>query len=301
MSLYSKKNPAKNYYTGKEKALPRNDKYNRETNRYSRFLYKGTPRCFRLPAVFTVEAALILPLLACFFVSILFFFRIMQVDMEVQKALNDTGRKLAVYLSESENDSEKNFVAAKALFLKEMAGREAAETYITGGSAGISLRESKFTGDEIDLHAHYSIKLPIRIFWKWKFDMVQYARCRKWNGWNGGNKSLDEDVWVYIAQTGTVYHTISTCTHLRLSIRSVDYEQVKELRSDDGGRYVECDLCAERVKPKGKVYITNQGNCYHCDLDCSGIKRTVLMIRLSEVGARRACSRCSGEATRRIQ
>lgn len=30
------------------------------------------------------------------FVSVLFFFRIMQIQLEVQRALDDTGRKLAV-------------------------------------------------------------------------------------------------------------------------------------------------------------------------------------------------------------
>ena len=63
---------------------------------------KEAPRCFCCEGSFTLEAAVIVPLLACLFVSLLFFFRIMQIELEVQKALDDTGRKLAVNLTADE-------------------------------------------------------------------------------------------------------------------------------------------------------------------------------------------------------
>ncbi len=68
-----------------------------------------------------------MPLLACFFVSILFFFRVMQVQLEVQKALDDTGRQLAVYLSgdeEAQTDGAVGLLAAEAVFRKDLLGRE---------------------------------------------------------------------------------------------------------------------------------------------------------------------------------
>ena len=65
-----------------------------------------TPQCICLKGSLTVEASVILPLLACFFSFLLFFFRILQVQLTVQEALEDTGRVLAVIseceLSESE-------------------------------------------------------------------------------------------------------------------------------------------------------------------------------------------------------
>lgn len=252
---------------------------------------KGTPRCTCLPAVFTVEAAVIVPLLACFFISILFFFRVMQVELEVQKALDDTGRQLAVYLSGEETGNTTGSVAAKALFLKEMSGREAAERYISGGSIGVSLAGSEFKGNEIRLKARYRIRLPVRIFWAWDFVMIQKAECRKWNGWSGVGEDGTADEWVYITETGTVYHMTKTCSHLELSIRAVDYEQLSALRNKNGGKYYKCTLCAGK-DTGGRVYITNQGDSYHRNLNCSGIKRTIFMVRLSEVGTRRRCSRC---------
>lgn len=56
-----------------------------------------TPPCLWLEGSFTLEAAVILPVMALFFVMILMFFRVMQVQMDVQKALDDTGRKLALW------------------------------------------------------------------------------------------------------------------------------------------------------------------------------------------------------------
>ena len=123
-----------------------------------------------------------MPVLACFFVSVLFFFRIMQIQLEVQKALDDTGRKLAVCAAAVSSDGAAFPGIAEALFLREMADRTEAEAYITGGKFGISLIGSDFSGEEITLRAAYHIRLPIRIFWVWDFAMEQRADCRKWTG-----------------------------------------------------------------------------------------------------------------------
>ena len=80
-----------------------------------------------------------MPVLACFFVSVLFFFRIMQIQLEVQRALDDTGRKLAVCATTVSSDGAALPGMAEALLLREMADRTEAETYITGGKFGISL------------------------------------------------------------------------------------------------------------------------------------------------------------------
>lgn len=258
--------------------------------------YKGTPRCACQAAVLTVEAALILPLLAVFFVSILFFFRVMQVELEVQKALDDTGRQLAVYLTADDDQTVPELITAQVLFARELARRKIAEAYIRGGSTGISLLGSQFTEDEVRLAASYQIHLPVRIFWQWELSMRQHAECRKWTGWNGTLADENGDTWVYITETGEVYHTMGTCTHLVLSVQSVRREELGTLRNEAGGRYTECMLCNDVENIWGRVYITNQGDAYHSSLNCSGLKRTVMMIRLSEVGMRRLCSRCAGTA-----
>lgn len=256
----------------------------------SRIVYscKGTPRYSRVPAVFTLEAAVILPLLACFFVSILFFFRVMQVQLEVQKALNDTGRQLAVCGMSDEAVP----AAAWALLQKELKGREEAERYIRGGSAGISLLRSDFRGEELCLNAEYQIRLPIGIFGIDGYRVEQQAVCRKWIGWNGSSAADAADTWVYVTESGTVYHTARSCTHLALSVHTADYATVAFLRNEDGERYNACEHCGKNAVTGGKVYIADHGNCYHTDPGCSGIRRTVFMVRLSDVAGRRKCSRC---------
>ena len=34
------------------------------------------------------------------------------------------------------------------------------------------------------------------------------------------------------------------------------------------------------------------GTCYHSDLACSGLKRTIYLILLEETGGKRACGKC---------
>lgn len=291
MSLYFFRKKLFNLKNMNKKTLPGSNSQTLHFSIQGHIPHKETPRCTRFSAVFTLEAAILLPLLASFFVSMLFFFRVMQTELEVQKALDDTGRLLAVYLV-NEEDFTTGFVMAKALFGKEMAERDTAKRYISGGIGGISLAESEFSADEIHIKANYRIMLPIKLFWGWEFPMKQRADCRKWTGWSQSGETEGTDEWVYITETGTVYHTHSTCTHLELSIQSVNYGQVSGMRNENGGKYEECILCAEKAAVDGHVYITNQGNCYHYDLNCSGIKRTVQRVSLSEVGTRKKCSRC---------
>ena len=84
-----------------------------------------TPPCPWLEGSFTLEAAVILPLMALFFVMILMFFRVMQVQMEVQRALDDTGRRLSVFAAqESADDSAMiGMAAANVLFLTALKYR----------------------------------------------------------------------------------------------------------------------------------------------------------------------------------
>ena len=99
----------------KDKSLPEQNSISGSEN----IARKGTPQCLRLSAVFTLEAAVVMPVLACFFVSVLFFFRIMQIQLEVQRALDDTGRKLAVCAATVSSDGAALPGMAEALLLRD--------------------------------------------------------------------------------------------------------------------------------------------------------------------------------------
>ena len=83
-----------------------------------------------------------------------------------------------------------------------------------------------------------------------------------------------------------MYHKTSGCTYLNLSIQSVEDVQIAEYRNESGEKYHKCELCADKINKFERVYITNYGNKYHTDLNCSGIKRTIEMVRLSDVRER---------------
>lgn len=286
MSLYAVKNTNKKY---RKKSLPKRFLIIAGSKLQHLVSGKETPRCTR-QASFTVEAAVLLPLLAGFFVSILFFFRVMQVQMEVQKALENTARELAVCL---EDESGRDIFLAKTLFVKNMSGREAASNYVVGGCFGISLAESDFGGDEVCLKAEYRLKLPVSVFRKKQLAVVQSAMTRKWVGWKG-NGDAPEDTWVYIAETGTVYHRSRFCTHLDLSIRMVSGREAECLRNENGAAYRRCYICTDENAESETVYITDEGDCYHTDINCSGLKRTVRRVRLSTLTGWRCCGRCAG-------
>lgn len=255
---------------------------------------KEAPRCTCLDGVLTLEAAVILPLTACFLVSLLFFFRVMQVQLEVQKALDDTGRKLAVLMCSEKEGSKKETtgeLAVRTVFYGCLKGRKAVK-YVKGGRLGFELSESDFSGDDVDLTAVYRVRLPVNLLGIHEVRIVQRAFCRKWTGWNSPAENGNGDTWVYITPTGIVYHLAESCRYLTLSITSVSQESVADLRNESGGKYYECIRCRNYQNRRNRVYITNQGDRYHYDLNCSGIKRTIIMIRISEAGERRVCSKC---------
>lgn len=113
------------------------------------------------------------------------------------------------------------------------------------------------------------------------------AVCRAWIGFRGLE---EEESRVYITPEGSVYHLYADCTHLDLSIRQVTASYAAAAKNLYGERYRKCELCGE--KPASVVYITEEGNCYHSQKTCSGLKRTVVCVPLSEVFGRSCCLRC---------
>ena len=287
MFLTEKKNIKNTIY--KKRSLPEND--NILSHQAEACRCQETPPCSWLEGSFTLEAAVILPVMTLFFVMILMFFRVMQVQMEVQKALDVTGRRMAVLaVLENEEDAAKiGSAAANVLFKKNIKENDNINHYVVNKAAGISLAKSKFTGDQINLVASYRIKIPVWMSGKSQLKISQHAVCRTWTGWTGN--SADQEVWVYVAERGSVYHTSRECTYLALSVSSVSCTELEKKRNKYGEKYRECEICAEKQK-QDTVFITDQGNRFHYDLNCSGIKRTIYMIRLSEVGNRKQCSRC---------
>lgn len=108
-----------------------------------------------------------------------------------------------------------------------------------------------------------------------------------------GSSEKQEEIYVYITETGTVYHKNRGCSYLNPSIHSVSSGMLESLRNRGGGIYYACPLCADR-RIRGNYYITDYGTNYHTSVNCSGLKRTIYEVKLSEVGGKGACSKCGG-------
>ncbi len=122
-----------------------------------------------------------------------------------------------------------------------------------------------------------------------------YARA--WTGRSSDDsKEKGEEeaaVYVYVTESGTVYHTSSSCTHIKLSISSVSSSSVEGLRNSSGGKYKACEKCVGSSAAADTVYITSYGDRYHNSSACSGLKRTVKMVDLSTLSDMKECSRCA--------
>lgn len=238
-----------------------------------------------------VEAVVIFPLVAAFLAFILLFTRVMQVETEVQEALYYAGRLTAAEAVLSDSPTALRGTA-EILFRKELAGRGLKEQYLYGGSLGISLMKSDFSGDMINLRADYRIRIPVPFLPINGISIVQHSVTRKWTGRDVEREKADP--YVYFTDYGSVYHSSESCSYLNLKINSTSVGKMSSLRSSDGSVYYACSSCGAAGVSKGTVYYAVYGNRYHRSLSCSGLKRTIHMVRRSALSGMKGCSKCTG-------
>ena len=237
----------------------------------------------------TVEAALVMPILVMAAALVLSLFLLLGLEIQMSEACQYVaGTMAASSIQTDEPETVFGYVCARQLmstYQKEHGsdrwpGMEAAENLILAGS--------EFSGEQIRIRVSYRLKLPLS-FGRWScIPVTQQVVYRKWIGVSDGGGGTDED-YVYVTPYGSVYHQSTGCRYLDLTVRAVGRTEVEKLRNKDGSIYYACH-CAKGAS--GSVYITDYGTSYHGKIDCSGLKRTVNKIPLSEVGGRHPCSQC---------
>lgn len=252
----------------------------------------------------TLEAALLLPLYLFFMISLFSIMNMIRFQADMQMLLSQTARQISVYapaanLGESESDNAIGGVAATVLadvYLSNqidsfMSGekREAA-----GVTNGISYWQSSILleDDVIDLVATYEMEPMCNLFLIPEYTLVNRAQTRAWTGYEvtaSDGSGTDERI-VYITESGSVFHLSRSCTHLDLSISAVDADNLDAACNASGESYRACEYCGGLEADT--YFITQEGDCYHTSLSCSGLKRSIIEIPISEAGDRPACSRC---------
>lgn len=170
---------------------------------------------------------------------------------------------------------------ASAAKLQAAAAAEAKKAGMVLGMA-----EEEDSGDITIYKTEKTKVFWIHPFWK-KNQISEKAVCRAWIGFI---KLEETETYVYITPEGSVYHLFGDCTHLDLSIRGVALAVAKTSKNYYGQKYRECELCDDAFG--GYVYITSEGDCYHSERSCSGLKRTIRQVPLRDVMGRKLCLRC---------
>ena len=236
-------------------------------------------------AVLTLEAALVLPV-----------FMMCLLTLASLLLMNCTGLRLQALLQTQAQDMAMEYADGGSMRVSDVRERISASVsdgdarFIENGRDGIDISASNTDDPEyIDLCMRCDLVPLSDMFGMLRIPFKRKCLVHVWNGYDHGFFT-DGDI-VYITDEGDVYHLDRQCSHIMLTIEETEPETVKNMRNADGGRYRSCGICHAKMTDR-KLYVTPEGDRYHNSITCSGLKRTVRAVRLSEVKGRRPCKRC---------
>jgi len=297
------------------------------SNKNKKVIRKITDKKIFQEASLTVEAALVLPVFLYMMIAFLYFLQIFTVQEMIQTSITKMGLNLAktAYIlkefpsiADAQSFDLSIFGEDYDVNLKELADNIASGTVlklyskkyldtnqinnscIKNGYDGISFSGSSLLNNEeyIDIIVSYQIKIPVQIFNIGEMSMLQRVRLRSWTGnelepaYQTVEDQDNQEETVFIAETGSVYHKSASCSHIKLSVTSVQGIPTG-LTNENGAKYYPCESCCSgKLDSLGTYYITSDGTRYHTKRDCSRIKRSVTEIPISEIGTRTPCKRC---------
>ena len=266
----------------------------------------------------TVEAALALPVFLFAVINIISAVELICLDVRLEAGLSEVGREMANYsyvlealhrtvTEETEEFPEEgNALIAKAeslllaqgyarTALVEKVGKEYLDnSMIIGGSEGLWLWRSSVLeeGEQIDLILTYRMRPRFALGLSNGMQFMKRCCIQGFTGYSPVSGNGENEELFYVTKGSQVYHLTPACTHLKLSISAVLFEELEKCRNMDGSRYKKCDMCMDRDMECEQVYIALQGDKYHSTLACSGLKRTIYVVTRSQLGGKRECLRC---------
>lgn len=261
-----------------------------------------------LPASATLEASLVIPVYIYAVLAVVYIIQVIGIRTTVSQAAYNSVRQLAGYayvqeLSGSKEDENEagiktliNAGMAKKYMLENLLQGHDVEKNIKGGYSGIGVSVSSMYAreNEICMIVSYEVNNPFDIFGIGNVKISSQCASAAWVGKKDENEESEndgKDTYVYITAHGTVYHKDRNCTYLKPSVRQITEKELESVRNLSGGKYYLCERCANREG--SDIFITDYGDRYHKDKNCSGLKRSVFLVPITQVQDMRACLKCS--------
>lgn len=231
---------------------------------------------------------MILPFFVAFFCFILFFFRLLEIQQDVEKALCYAVRETAV-IAHGKDEEWDGSATGEALFYARLKELDTPVEYVDRCWSGFTFSEVEGKEDAIALRVSYQVKHPLNLLGVWNYAFSQQAICHKWQGSESGSREGEE--YFYVTEYGTVYHTTTECPYLDLSIERVPFGEVSARRNQSGQIYRGCEECG--ADHGEMVYLTKYGETYHSDISCRGLSRGIYRISREEAAGYPPCPRCA--------
>lgn len=262
---------------------------------------KKEVQVLRRKASLTVECAVILPLFFFTVVILAGLLDLYRTTTMIQSTLCESAKELGMYAYCKEEDMQSPVgmvsnsvcqIYTKRKINKNLAGENLMG--VVGGIDGIQLIQSSYKDERISLKASFLYKIPFAFLRSFPIRIQIEGGTRAWVGYVPGEENFQTEEMVYVTDWESVYHTSSSCSHLKLSVQSVPYSAAEKRKNIYGEKYHRCEKCMKSESSPGVVFITPTGDCYHQDRECGGLTRHVKLVKKSQVQHLRACERCGG-------
>lgn len=256
---------------------------------------KETPFCtFKKRASYSIEAAVVMSMMIFIMALFLWVMRAETTEYLVKKSLYETACELScigdfeVTEKLDENKVLKHLAIARCK--QKLVKEKKMIRFIDGGLLGLDFGKSEIDDAYISLECRYRLVPITPMFSDSLFRIREKVRVRRYIGWNP--KMEREEAYVYVTRNGKAYHRSETCPYLKLSIREVSRSSVNGRRAKDGSKYKKCS-CVK--KGMTRVYITDYGNRFHGDLNCTDLRRHIRRIHIKEAQKDyHSCPKCGG-------
>ncbi len=247
----------------------------------------------------TVEASIVVPIFFIIMMGFALWIQVFMVEAEVQKGVIETGKYMArqIYKYEKLGDESQLVSKFSNIMIKNKWKDYVDDSFLEkscllDGIDGVSFQNSKYdeNSGNIKINAKYKIQILLPFVGIYQLSMNARAEQKAFTGYKNSNTE-----YVYVAESGKVFHTNRKCTHIALSIIKV-YDTEKYISGKTG--YTACERCTQRYEGTSPYfYITKYGKKYHTSLQCSSLKRTIQKVKLGEVKGLGQCLKCQEQAS----